>query len=514
MYETQLESDWRHILADSAAKVLIVSTAEIHERVAGWKEGGGGALEVFCMDLSPGDGRSFAALEATGRESPAGVVELHDDDLCGYVYTSGTTGKPKGVELTHGNIISNVNAVHQIFPMEREDRSVSFLPWAHSFGQTAELHTLLSMGASIATAESVAKLADNIVEVQPTVLISVPRIFNRIYDALNKKVAEEGGVKKRLFLAAMANERRRREMAARGEYSFAVEALHRLYDGLVFSKVRERFGGRLKYVVSGGAALSPKVGEFIDCLGIEVYEGYGLTETSPICTANRPGLRKIGSIGKPIPGVQVDIDSTVLEDASGEGELVVHGPNVMKGYHGLPEETAAVLTADGGFRTGDRGRVDEDGFLFITGRIKEQYKLENGKYVAPSPLEEQLQLSPFVSQVFIHGENRPYNVALVVPDREALLSWAGKEQLGGDYLAILENRNTKDLLRMELESLSRDIRGYEKVKRFALIEDEFTTDNGMLTPTMKLKRRRVMERYQGQIDELYREAEPRDGGDD
>lgn len=507
MYETQLESDWRHIINDSGAKVLIVSTKEIYGRVKDWSSADGDPFSVYCMELTPADENSFAALEAAGREEPVMPVDLDVDDLCGFIYTSGTTGKPKGVMLSHGNIISNVNAVHQVFPMEREDRSVSFLPWAHSFGQTAELHTLLSMGSSIAIAESVAKLPDNFLEVQPTLLISVPRIFNRIYDALMKRSEEQGGIKKKFFNAAIANERKRRKLAERQEYSVFVELQHDLYDRLVFSKVRERFGGRLKYAISGGAALNPEVGEFIDCLGIEVYEGYGLTETSPICTANRPGLRKIGSIGKPLPDVRVEIDETVLEDGSGEGELVIHGPNVMKGYNNLPEETAQVITEDGGFRTGDRGRMDEDGFFYITGRIKEQYKLENGKYVVPAPLEEKLQLSPFISQVFIHGENKPFNVALIVPDQEALLSWANKEGITANYDTLLTDEGTRDLIRMEIEGQSGDIRGYEKIKRFELIAEEFTPDNGMLTPTLKLKRRKVMERYEDIIQAMYQDAE-------
>jgi len=503
MYETQLESDWLHIMADSGAKVLIVSTEAIFNQVKDWQSAEGKPLKVFCMDLSHGDEKSFAALEAAGRENPVKAVDLEAGDVCGFIYTSGTTGKPKGVLLTHGNIISNVNAVHQMFPLEREDRSLSFLPWAHSFGQTCELHTMLSMGAAIALAESVAKLVDNFVEVRPTILFSVPRIFNRIYDALHKRMDEEGGIKKTLFEKALANERHRRDLAEDGRFSVAVEAQHRVFDRLVFSTIRDRFGGQLKYAFSGAAALSPEVAQFIDCLGIEVYEGYGLTETSPICTCNRPGLRKVGSIGKTIPGVRVEIDPNALDVGNGEGELVVHGPNVMIGYHNLPDETAAVMTDDGGFRTGDRGRVDDDGFFYITGRIKEQYKLENGKYVAPAPLEEQIQLSPFINQVFIHGENKPYNVALIVPDRESIMSWAKKENLPGDYHTVLSDPTTRDLIRMEIESSSKGIRGYEKIKHFALIEEEFSTDNGMLTPTLKLKRRKVMERYGGMITELF-----------
>jgi long-chain acyl-CoA synthetase len=507
MYETQLESDWAHIVRDSGARVLVVSTRDIYERVTRWKGDWASSLEVFCMDLSPGDDHSFATLEATGRDRPVKPVDLSPDDLCGLIYTSGTTGRPKGVELTHGNIISNVNAVHGMFPVEREDRSLSFLPWAHSLGQTCELHVLLSMGASIAVAESIAKLMDNFQEVRPTIIVSVPRIFNRIYDALNRRMEQEGGARKAMFQRALANEGRRRELAARGEYSAIAEAQHLLFDRLVFAPIRARFGGQLKYAFSGGAALSAEVADFIDRLGIEVYEGYGLTETSPICTCNRPGVRKLGSIGKTIPGVEVRVDPSGLEEDTDEGELVVYGPNVMKGYHGLPRETAEAFTPDGGFRTGDRGRVDADGFYYVTGRIKEQYKLENGKYVAPAPLEERIQLSPFISQVFIHGENKPFNVALVVPDREAILSWAKKEGIVGDYETVLGDQSTRDLIRMEIESHSRGIRGFERVKSFCLVGEEFTTDNGLLTPTLKIKRARVMERYGGLIGDLYRDAD-------
>jgi long-chain acyl-CoA synthetase len=508
MYESQLESDWLYILNDSGAKVLVVSTENIYDRVKAWTDVDGQPLAVYCMELGAGDDHAFLALEAEGREKPTPVADLEPSDISGFIYTSGTTGKPKGVLLSHGNIISNVNAVHEVFSMEREDRSVSFLPWAHSFGQTVELHTLLSMGASMALAESVAKLADNFIEVRPTVLMAVPRIFNRIYDALHKKMREDKGIKKVLFERALANEKRRRELAARGEFSVRIEALHATFDKLVFSKVRDRFGGRLKYAFSGGAALNPQVAEFIDMLGIEVYEGYGLTETSPISTCNRPGNRKIGSIGRVLSGgIRVEIDSSVVDGSSGDGELIVYGPNVMQGYHNLPEETAAVMTADGGFRTGDRGWKDEDEYFYITGRLKEQYKLENGKYVAPAPLEEQLQLSPFIDQVFIHGENKPFNVALIVPDRHAVMSWAQKEGLRGNFEAVCNEPVTHDLMRMELESLSRNIRGYERIKQLAMITEEFTPENGMLTPSLKIKRRRVMERYSDVVEALYAKGE-------
>ncbi len=513
MYESQLEKDWEYITNDSGARVLLASTYPIYEAVRGWVGSrAGGALakrvgnveHVFCMALPPEDEASFAALESRGKANPAGTVEIDPEWICGFIYTSGTTGKPKGVLLSHSNIVSNLNGVSAIFPVDSSDISVSFLPWAHSFGQTCELHSMLSRGAALAIAESVEKLVDNFGEVRPTVLYAVPRVFNKIYDGLQKKIAEEGGLKQTLFDAAMANQEYRKQLEAKDESSWWADTKHGLFDKLIFSKVRERFGGRLRYAVSGGAALSPEVGEFIDKLGIFVCEGYGLTETSPIVTTNHPTARKLGSVGRPIEGVEVIIDQSVVENKeSGDGEIVVRGPNVMQGYHNLPEETADVMTGEGNFRTGDLGRLDEDGFLYITGRIKEQYKLENGKYVVPAPLEELLQLSPFVNQACIHGFNKPFNVALIVPDRAALEKWAGENRVGGDYEAILAHADTQKLFADQLERYSKDFKRYEQPRKFKLIAEEFSVDNGMLTPKMSLKRNVVQERYAGEISELH-----------
>ncbi|MDY0002802.1 MAG: long-chain fatty acid--CoA ligase, partial [Polyangia bacterium] len=467
MYEHQLERDWRYILEDSGAKALIVSTRSIYDTVKGLPAELERLERVFCMSLPKEDDASFAALEAAGREHPQPArEEIDPDSICGFIYTSGTTGNPKGVLLSHGNITSNVNASHEVFPLSPDDCSVSFLPWAHSFGQTLELHVMLSMGCSVAFAEAIDKLVDNFVEVRPTILVAVPRIFNRIYDILQRRMEDEGGLKRTLFYAALENAAHRKKLALAGKTSLVADAKHRVLDRLVFSKVRARFGGRLRYAFSGGAALSPEVAEFIDNVGIMVYEGYGLTETSPIATANYRGNRKIGSVGKPLPGVRVEIDKSVLTDAGDQGEVIVYGPNVMKGYHNLPDETAAVMTQDGGFRTGDRGRLDSDGYLYITGRIKEQYKLENGKYVVPAPLEEQLQLSPFILQVFVDGANKPFNVALIVPDREALERWAAENGMAGSFPELLERDETRRLIAAELDRYSKDFKGYERVKKF------------------------------------------------
>ena len=260
--------------------------------------------------------------------------------------------------------------------------------------------------------------------------------------------------------------------------------------------MRARFGGELKYAFSGGAAISTEVAEFIDSLGITVYEGYGLTETSPIATANWPNNRKIGSVGKPMPGVTVKI--------SDDGEIVVYGPNVMQGYHNRPAENDAVLLPDGGFKTGDMGRIDADGFLFITGRLKEQYKLENGKYVVPTPLEEQIKLSPYVLNVMVHGDNKPYNVALVVANVAAVQEW-GKDNgvADADPDKLLANAKVRALFKKELDHYGEKFKGFEGVKDFALVSEDFTTDNGLLTPSLKVKRRKVFEKYEPVIEALY-----------
>jgi len=504
MYESQLEKDWEYIIKDSGTQVLITSTTPIYETARPWAGKLGALKRVFSMALPADDEASFLALEARGRDHPAPVAEIDPDSICGFIYTSGTTGNPKGVLLSHGNICANLNSAIEILPLYETDTSVSFLPWAHSFGQTAELHLMVSRGAAMAIAESIEKLVENFAEIRPTVLFSVPRIFNRIYDGVHKRMAEEGGVKKVLFDAGMENAERRKQLQAAGQRSSLVELKHKFFNKVVFAKVRARFGGRLRYAISGGAALAPEVAEFIDKLGICVCEGYGLTETSPVVSVNLPDRRKIGTVGPALPGVEVIIDRSVVDDeSSDDGEIIVKGGNVMKGYHGLPEETAEVMTADGGFRTGDLGRLDEEGFLIITGRIKEQYKLENGKYVVPAPLEELLQLSPYVAQAFIHGVNKPANVALIVPDRAAIGKWAEEQGLSGEYASTLTHEKTRELMRAQIEEYGKDFKHYEQIRNFELIPEEFTIDNGMLTPKLSVKRKVVMECYEKEIAALH-----------
>jgi len=503
MYEAQLEKDWKYMLNDSGTKVLLVANTKIYEKVKKLVDEIGSLEHVVNFEGATDDPTSYAGLRKAGAAKPAPAVNPKPEDVCGFIYTSGTTGNPKGVLLSHRNITSNVNALHEIFPLSEEDVSLSFLPWAHSFGQTVELHALLSYGASMGLAESVSTIIDNLAEVRPTLLFSVPRIFNRIYDGVNKKMAEAGGLKLKLFNAMLDTATKKKALESDGRSSLMNNVKHALLDKVVASKVRDRFGGRLKYAVSGGAALSKDVGTFIDNLGIMVYEGYGLTETSPIATANSPSGRIIGSVGRPIPGVRVAIDPCEGAPA-GQGEIIVYGPNVMLGYHNLPEATREVFTADGGFRTGDMGRIDDKGFVFITGRVKEQYKLENGKYVVPAPLEEKLRLSPFIANIMIDGTNKPFNVALIVPDFESLRAWAKEQGLDGlDNRALVNHAKVKTLFEGEISKLSSEFKGYEAPKKFAVAEEDFTTDNGMLTPSLKVKRRVVMEKYGKALEALY-----------
>jgi len=502
MYESQLPKDWKFILKDSEAKVLFVATEEIYAQITELADECE-ALEHVVL-LGEGDAElTYDDVRATGREHPADTVSPDPDKIAGFIYTSGTTGNPKGVLLSHRNLASNVSAMHEVFPMAPEDRSLSFLPWAHSFGQTVELHGLLSMGASMGIAESVPKIVENLGEVQPTLLFSVPRIFNKIHDGVLKKVEEDGGFRKKLFFATLETAKQKKQLDEARKSSGFVDFKHKILDNLVASKIRARFGGQLKYAFSGGAAISKEVAEFIDALGITVYEGYGLTETSPIATANWPGARKIGSVGKPIPGVRVEIDNDITEDPK-HGEIIVFGHNVMQGYHGLPEANEEVFVEGGGFRTGDMGYLDDDGFLYISGRIKEQYKLENGKYVVPAPLEEHLQLSMVINQAFVHGQNHPFNVALIVPDEDALQKWAQENGLGGKTFAELcADDRVQALMRQEIDKYSGEFKQFEKIKRFAVIDEEFTVENGMLTPKMSVKRRKVIEKWGDTLEGLY-----------
>jgi long-chain acyl-CoA synthetase len=503
MYEAQQPKEWAFICDDCSAVAVIAGTAEIYEKCKEMMEKVPSIKHVIGLAAPKTDPSSYEALLEAGEKNPVAALHPSSDDTACLIYTSGTTGNPKGVILSHGNVISNINAVQDMLPLREADRSLSFLPWAHSFGHTCELHCLISRGASMGLCEAVDKILPNLAEVRPTVLFSVPRIFNRLYEAVSRQMSARPAPVQKLFHGGLKAAKKQKK----GErLSLLEKVVLAAADRVVFAKIRAKFGGELKYAFSGGAALSREVGEFIAGLGITVYEGYGLTETSPIATANRPGVHRMGSVGQPIPEVKVVIDKSASSEPT-QGEIIVYGPNVMKGYHNRETENKEVFTEDGGFRTGDLGYLDDDGFLYITGRIKEQYKLENGKYVAPAPLEELLKLSPFITNAMVYGDNHLFNVALVVPEMDGLKAWAEEHGITASTdEQLVEDKKVLEHMQAEVDKYSADFKSFERVKKIAIIAEDFTTQNGMLTPKLSLKRRDVLSKYKSKLDALYAEA--------
>ena len=505
MYEAELESTWEYIIKDSNIKLLMVSKPEIYEKVAPLLNRLPDLEQIYVVET---DGKnSMAELEAIGEKNPVVSVKPKKNDIAALIYTSGTTGEPKGVLLSHGNFTSNAVAGNRLYKdvLNENSRSISILPWAHSYGQVAELYNWMLVGGSIGFMESVATLADDLALIKPTFMIAVPRVFNKIYDGLWAKMNETGGVAKALFEMGADNAKKKRELATHGKSNFMVNLKVKVADKIVFQKIRDKFGGRLQGALTASALMNIDISNFFADIGIPVFDCYGLSETSPAVTMNCFSAYKTGSVGRPIDGVKVVIDTSVVEDGSDDGEIVVYGPNVMHGYHNKPEETRAVMTVDGGFRTGDRGRIDEDGYLFITGRIKEQYKLENGKYVFPGAIEEDIRLLPNIANAMLAGEGKKFNVCLVIPDFEVLGKYAEANGLPTDPNRLLENQQVKDMLSAEIAAfLKQKYGGYEIPKKFLFIADDFTLENGMLTQTMKLKRRVVFEKYNDAIEALYR----------
>jgi long-chain acyl-CoA synthetase len=370
------------------------------------------------------------------------------------------------------------------------------------------LYNFIQFGASIGFIGDVTTLAEDMATVRPTFLIAVPRVFNKIHDGLRARIDAAGGLAKKLFVMGMLSARKRRELAGRGQTDWLTELKVRLADKLVFSKIRQRFGGRLTGAVTGSATMNVEIGNFFCDLGIPTYDCYGLTETSPAVTMNCPAAHRSGSVGRPIDQVTVKIDASALEPGAPDGEIIVYGPNVMQGYHNQPEATRAVMTADGGLRTGDRGRVDPDGFLFITGRIKEQYKLENGKYVFPAAIEEAIKLLPWVENAMIVGEGRPFNICLVVPDFTVLGNYARANRLSGGPDQWIAQAGIREMIAEAITGLlAANFRGYEIPRRFLWLRENFSLENGTLTQTMKLKRRHVLARYRDRIESLYAQRE-------
>ena len=503
MYESELPRIWEYIVADSAVKVLFVSKPEILEKVRDFPQK---IPRLAHLVLVEGEGPgSMTALEEAGRARPVKAIRPDSNEIAGLIYTSGTTGEPKGVLLSHGNCTSNSMAGVSMYPeLTAEDVSLSILPWAHSYGQTAELNAMIYLGGSIGFIENVKTVVQDMALVRPTWLIAVPRVFNRIYNGLWEKMNTEGGLARKLFVMGIEAGKRRRELKAAGWSDLFNELKFKIADKIVFAKIRQKMGGRLKGAMSGSAAMNVEIAHFFFDVGIPIYDCYGMTEASPAIAMNASFAYRLGSVGRAIENVRIVIDTSVVEEGATDGEIVVYGPNVMKGYHNKPDKTREVMTPDGGVRTGDRGRLDADGYLYITGRIKEQFKLENGKFVFPAALEEEISLSPWVQNVLIFGENRPFTIALVVPDFLMVERYAEKQGISGDIRQLVGNEQIQAMITGEiLKVLQGRFGGYEIPKKFLYLTEGFTSENGMLTQTMKLKRRVVLDKYMDRIEALY-----------
>ena len=505
MYKAELLKIWKYIITDSGTSVLFVRDKEIYEKVKSWTNEIESLKNIFIID---GTGtESLAELEKLGAANPIPAIHPDAEDIAGLIYTSGTTGEPKGVLLSHGNFSSNVHACIKNMPMLNEhDRTLSFLPWAHSYGQTAELNTLIRMGGSCGFAEGPQTIVDDLLLVKPTLLVAVPRIFNRVYDGLHARMNDEGGLAKKLFFMGKNAGQKKRDLARDGKFCLLTNLKFRIADKLVFSKVRARFGGNMKMTVSSSAALSPEIAEFFFDIGLPIYEAWGMTEISPAGSSNTPMAYKIGSVGKALDKVTLVIDKSITGPESRDGELIVYGPNVMKGYHNKPKETAETMTADGGLRTGDSAYIDKDGFLYITGRIKEQFKLENGKFVYPATIEEEIKLIPYVEFAMVYGLNMPYTICLVYPDFIVMGKYAKENNLPTDPAEMIKDER---ILKLFEDAIKNQLEGkfgnYEVPRKILLMSEGFSVENGMLTQTLKLKRRAVLQKYQADIDRLYKE---------
>ncbi len=428
-------------------------------------------------------------------EGSEGSEELSEKDLATIVYTSGTTGDPKGVMLSHENLASNARALVEYEKLTSLDSCLSFLPLSHAFERMAHFMFFTSGGA-IAYAENVNSIVANLFEVKPTIVISVPRVFEKVRSRMLENMLSASWLKKNIFFWALRNGRKARQERINGKgLSLGLSCKLFFADLLVFKKARRAFGGRMRFFVSGGAPLLPEVGEFFEVLGFEILEGYGLTETSPVAAANQVGRARLGTVGTVLPGVEVRL----AED----GEIAIKGPNVMMGYYNRPDLTEEVLR-DGWFSTGDIGTFDEKGFLKIVDRKKEILVMSNGKNIAPQPIENALKKSKYISMAMVVGDGKNYLTALLVPNLDPLLRYARKNgMISKDSSELLKDERIRVLFREEVDRFTEDFARFEKIKDFALLAEEFTQEKNELTPTLKFKRQNIILAYSGLIEPMY-----------
>ena len=509
IYPTLTPPQVRYILNDSGSRVLIVENREKFLELKAALGECPQVKQVIIFDpegVSPDEALTLAQLEEKGRELlqrqpdyfERSVAASQPEDLATIIYTSGTTGEPKGVMLTHSNLVSNLIDSSGHLNFGEQDIALSVLPLSHVFERQA-MYMYLYRGIAVYFAESLLTIGPNLREVRPTVLVGVPRIFEKIYARIRERAAEAGKLSA-IMLAwsvSVGREYAKHQLAHQPIPAF-LKLKHRIASKLVFSKWQAAFGGRMRLLISGGAALPEDLQYIYIGAGIQIVQGYGLTETSPVITTSTIEGNRVGTVGTAIPHVEIRIAS--------DGEIEVRGPNVMRGYYNKPEETRAVFTSDGWFKTGDVGALDQDGFLRITDRKKELFKTSGGKYIAPQPIEQAIKASRFVNQVVLIGAERKFPAALVVPVWEQLESYCKLKGIEVKSRAELcRHPRIVDLLQRQIDSLTPNLARYEKIKKVALLENELTMEGGELTPTLKVKRRVIDQKYRDVIERLYQE---------
>ena len=509
IYPTLTPPQVRYILRDSGSSALFLANREKFLELKDVLSECPEVEHVIFFDadgVTPAEGLTLAQLEDKGREleqSDPGLIdrlaaETTPDDLATIIYTSGTTGEPKGVMLTHANLISNLIDSCGHLTIGEEDTVLSVLPLSHVYERQA-MYMYLHHGMAVYFAESLQTIAPNLREVRPTIVVGVPRMFEKIYQRIRERAAEAGKLKAGLLAWAVAvGSEYAQRFSKRQPIPATLKLKHWLAMKLVFSKWHEAFGGRIRLLLSGGAALSEELACIYIGAGIPIIQGYGLTETSPVITASSLDDYRVGTVGRAIPHVEI----RTAED----GEIETRGPNVMRGYYNKPEETNAAFTEDGWFKTGDIGTIDADGFLRITDRKKELFKTSGGKYIAPAPIEAAIKGSRFVNQVVLVGSERKFPAALIVPVWEQLESYCKLKGIEVKSRSELcSHPRIIDLLQRQIDALTPNLARFEKIKKVALLENEFTIEGDELTPTLKVKRRVIDEKYRDVIEKLYAE---------